>query len=102
MPSRLDLQTELETLLGSRNVYYRPPASIRMNYPAIRYNLDKYDTVYADNRAYRNTRRYSGVVIDRDPDSTIAENILAHFPMCSLDEPYVADNLNHFPFTLYY
>ena len=37
MANRLDLQALLEDLLGSRNVYYQPPESVKMNYPAIVY-----------------------------------------------------------------
>jgi hypothetical protein len=28
--------------------------------------------------------------------------VLLHFKMCAFGRPYVADNLYHFPFTLYY
>ena len=40
MASRLELQDTLETILESRNVYFNPPESIKMNYPAIIYKLD--------------------------------------------------------------
>ena len=42
MANRLDLQALLEDLLGSRNVYYQPPESDKMNYPAIVYALEDY------------------------------------------------------------
>ena len=41
MADRLDLQGLLEELLESRNVYYKPPESIKMQYPAIRYSKKK-------------------------------------------------------------
>ena len=34
MASRLELQSKFEELLGSRNVYYQPPESIKMSYTA--------------------------------------------------------------------
>lgn len=102
MADRLDLQTELETILGSRNVYFSPPPSIRMQYDAIRYELGGKDIKRADNRMYFYTNMYEGVVITRDPDSVIPDKLLSHFEMCSFGKPYVADNLNHYPFTLYY
>lgn len=37
MASRLDLQTFLEELLESKNVYFQPPESVKMKYPAIVY-----------------------------------------------------------------
>lgn len=102
MADRLDLQIELEEILGNRNVYFNPPESLKMKYPCIRYSLESPDIKRADDRVYVYTRRYEGVVIDPDPDSVIPESILKAFPMCSLGSHYPADNLNHFPFTLYY
>ena len=40
MAPRLDLQKLLVELLGSDNVYFQPPPSVQMNYPAIVYKLD--------------------------------------------------------------
>ena len=102
MASRLELHEELCEILGTRNVYFRPPSSEKMKYDAIRYNLGGKDLKRANNRIYKNTNRYDGVVITRDPDSTIPDTILNHFQMCSFGSPYISDNLNHFPFTLYY
>ena len=102
MASRLDLQTELETILGSRNVYFQSPESVKMQYDAIRYELGGKDLKRANNRIYNSTNQYDGVVITRNPDTTIPDAILAHFEMCSFGRPYIADNLNHYPFTLYY
>lgn len=100
--NRLKLHEELCTILGSRNVYYQPPESLKMQYRCIRYSGDGYSTLHADNRSYKNTKRYEGVVIDPNPDSEIPELMLEHFEMCSFTRGYTADNLNHFPFTLYY
>lgn len=102
MADRLELQSELEELLGSRNVYFNPPESLKMKYPCIRYSAESPDVKRANNGIYMLTRKYEGVVIDPNPDSIIAESILNTFQMCSLGSPYPADNLNHFPFTLYY
>lgn len=102
MANRLDLQTELETILGSRNVYFQSPASVKMQYDAIRYELGGKDVIHANNKLYRFTNRYDGVVITRNPDTIIPDKLLAHFEMCSFGKPYTADNLNHYPFTLYY
>ena len=49
MASRLDLQTFLEELLKSKNVYFQPPESVKMKYPAIVYALDDIENVHADN-----------------------------------------------------
>jgi hypothetical protein len=102
MSTRLKLQTELEDLLGSRNVYFQPPTNLMMKYPCIRYSGSGVDSKKANDHLYNYTKRYEGVIIDPNPDSEIAMRLLMHFPMCSLGSQYVADNLNHFPFTLYY
>ena len=102
MANRADLHEELCTILGTRNVYFTPPESVRMSYDAIRYELGGKDIKRANNRMYLFTNRYDGVVIARDPDTTIPDAILSHFEMCSFGTPYKADNLNHYPFTLYY
>lgn len=102
MASRLELHEELCTILGTRYVYFQPPASVKMKYPCIRYSSDGVAVDRADNRSYVATKRYEGVVIDSNPDSVIADAMLEHFEMCSLNPGYTADNLNHFPFTLYY
>lgn len=102
MDRRLNLQAELELVLNSHYVYFQPPASLFMNYPAIRYSRSGYNSMHANNKIYNNTRRYDGVVIDPDPDSTIPDQMLEHFKMISFGQAYTADNLNHFPFTIYY
>ena len=102
MADRIDLQATLEEILDSRNVYFQPPESVKMKYPAIRYELGGKDIKRANNRLYLSTNQYDGVVITTDHDTTIPDVILSHFEMCSFGRPYVADNLNHYPFTLYY
>lgn len=101
MASRLELQTKLEELLGSRNVYYQPPESVKMEYPAIRYSKKKPDTKYANNKVYMKTNCYEIIVISRKPDEPIIGK-LEELPMCEWDNHYTADNLNHDVLTLYY
>lgn len=102
MASRLNLHEELCELLGSRNVYFQSPSSVIMKYDAIRYSLSEPNLNRANDKVYQKVNKYEGVVITYDPDSAIPDAILEHFQMCSISKPYVVDNLNHFPFTLYY
>jgi hypothetical protein len=102
MASRLDLQSELETILGNRNVYFNPPASVHMRYPCIRYSRSGVVAQHADNRMYKSTNRYEITVIDPDPDSVLPDTILTHFRMCQFDRMYIADDLCHSVLTLYY
>lgn len=101
MASRLELQTLLEDILGSRNVYYQPPATVQMRYPAIVYSRNDFENFFACNGVYGQTVAYSVTVIDKNPDSVIVEKV-SKLPLCSFDRHYVAENLNHDVFTLYF
>ena len=101
MASRLDLHEVLCEILGSRNVYFQPPSSVRMNYPAIRYSLANIDNVHANDGVYAQHRSYDVTVIDANPDSEIPDKI-SRLPLCSFSRHYTADNLNHYAFTLYF
>lgn len=101
MASRLDLQTQLEELLGNKNVYFQSPASIRMSYPAIRYSLNRIENLHADDRVYSQNVSYMVTLIHPDPDNAIVKK-LSLLPHCTFDRFYVSDNLNHYVFTLYF
>lgn len=101
MAQRLQLQSLLEEILGSSNVYFQPPSNIQMQYPCIIYKWDSAETIFADNSPYRYSKRYQVTVIDSDPDSGIPDKIAA-LPMCKFDRFYPADNLNHDVFNLFF
>lgn len=99
--SRLKLHEELCNILGSRNVYYQPPESIKINYPAIVYSRDNIDNIFANNGVYNQHDAYSITVIDEDPDSEIVREI-SLMPRCRFNRHFTSDNLNHDVFTLFY
>ena len=101
MPSRLKLQTLLEELLGSRNVYFQPPESVKMKYPAIVYGLDNIENSFADDGVYLSKKKYLVTVIDEDPDSPIVDKVAA-LPICRFNRHFQSDNLNHDVFILYF
>lgn len=101
MDDRPNLQTFLEELLGSRNVYNDPPESVRMKYPAIKFSRSKINNTFANDRVYKQDDRYEVTTIHRDPDDEITRKI-SRLPKCVHDRHYVADNLHHNVFTLYY
>lgn len=100
MASRLELHEILCELLGSRNVYYQPPESVKMDYPCIRYSKSKIDTKYADNKKYISKACYEIIVIDRMPDNAVIDKLL-ELPYCSYERTYPSDNLNHDVLTIY-
>lgn len=99
--SRERLQVILEELLESRNVYFQPPESIKMKYPAIVYSRSDIVNSFADNLPYIQSHAYTITVIDKDPDSKIVEKV-SKLPMCRFDRHFTSDNLNHDVFTLYF
>lgn len=101
MGSRLELQTMLEKIIGTREVYFQPPSSIRMTYPAIVYSRKVIDNVHANNAVYGQRKAYEIILIETNPDSEFVDT-LSKLPYCSWDRHYVADNLNHDVFTIYF
>lgn len=102
MASRLQLHEILCDILGTRNVYFQPPESVKMKYPAIVYSLINIKNNFADNRVYRANKQYEIIVIDKNPDSEIVNEIMHHLPIVSFNRHYKADNLNHYVFTVYF
>lgn len=98
---RLRFQAILESILGSRNVYFQPPNNVTMKYPAIIYEHDRNDVTRADNGIYGLRKRYQVTYIDQDPDSSIPD-VLAHLPYSNFDRHFVADHLNHSVLNIHY
>lgn len=86
----------------SDNVYYQPPSNITLTYPCIIYNKNGKDRNYGNNAIYLGTQKYSLTVIDRDPDSIIADLLEDNLQYCAIVDNYVSDNLNHTSLTLYF
>jgi hypothetical protein len=99
MAPRLELQALLEEI--APNVYFQPPTNVKLAYPCIIYERDYAQTRFADNSPYSRTKRYTVMVIDRDPDSAIPDKVAA-LPMCVFNRFYTADNLNHDVFNLFF
>lgn len=99
MDRRLTLQQKLEQL--TENVYFQTPSSHIMIYPCIRFKETKWDEKHADNKIYLKSKGYQVTIIDENPDSELPDN-LSNSLMCQFDRTYVADNLNHWVFNLYF
>lgn len=100
MPSRLELHDELLTFLP--NVYFQPPSGFQMVYPCIVYNKTGKMRHFANDVIYKSQQEYVLMVIDKNPDSTVADSIEKYFPSCGIDQYYTVDNLNHTTLKLYY
>ena len=98
--NRLDLQRMLVNALGSKNVYFQPPESVKIQYPCIIYEEAPGNSIRANDLLYIYRKAYNCVVIDKNPDSEIPDRVRI-LPLCDTGSPYKADNLNHWPFTIY-
>lgn len=101
MASRLELHNKLIELKGDNNVYYQPPESKKMDYPAIRYSKISLFSLRADNSIYHDLDCYEIIVIDLLPDNPIIKELLK-LPYCSYERHYVSDNLNHDVLRIYF
>ena len=102
MGRRLELSAKLHAILGTQNVYFQPPSDTAMEYPCFVYHLEELDVKYADNGVYLILDKYCVKYITDDPDDNKAAEMLSEFKHCKFDRPYVADNLHHFVYNLYY
>ena len=102
MGKRLQLQAELMQVLGSNNVYFQPPETLKMKYPCIRYEKARPMAMHADNIRYFKKDHYELTFITQDPDSEIPDQIANAFPYCSIDRYYKSNNLIHCSLDLYF
>ena len=98
---RRELQEILEETLGSAHVYFQPPETVKMEYPAIVYSRNLGDTKYAGNKPYIHTVQYQLIVIGKDPDADLLDTV-AMLPKCKFVRHYEKENLNHDVYNLYY
>ena len=96
-------RSELSEVLNSicRNVYFQPSTDVKMKYPCIVYELEKMNVLRADNTPYVLYDMYSIKYITRDPDDATRLELIS-LPMCSSQKLYIADNLYHHPFEIYW
>ena len=99
--NRLQLHEELCEILGTRHVYFQPPESTKMVYPAIVYSRDNINDTPANNDAYIRKYVYQITIIDKDPTSDLVEKI-ANLKYCSFERHFTKDNLNHDIFRIFY
>ena len=98
---RRELHQILVDILGSSNVYFQPPESVKLNYPCIVYSRDNIRITYADNRNYREKTRYQITYISKDPDDTAVTRKLREMKYCTFNRHYPADNLYHDVYLIY-
>lgn len=110
--SRIDFHNFLRDVLGSDvRLYYQPPTNIsrqpgeegliQFKYPAVLYSLSDVDIDSADNSNYIVKKGYTITAVTDDPDSDIPDMLLK-IPGIRFDRQYVADDLYHDVYNLYF
>ena len=82
-------------------MYFQPPSTVRMVYPAIVYGVENIDNAYANNGVYLSKKSYSITLINKDPDSELIDKI-NNLPTARYSTQFVKDNLYHTIFSLSY
>lgn len=99
--NRLDLHAKLVEILGTGNVYYQPPETIKMQYPCIVYEHSRESIWHADDRPYKLDSIYTVTSISRDPESPVPDKI-ALLRSAAFERHFVADNLHHYVYRIRY
>lgn len=101
MKTAAEFQQFLTEKLGTGNVYFQPPPTVMMSYPAFKYNLSGIKTAHADNIHYLQKKQYTLTYISYDSDDPMVDTI-SGWQFCSFDRSYAANNLNYFVYTIFY
>lgn len=102
MDRRPLFQAVLEGLQTGLPVYFQPPEGFKMAYPCIVYERDPGSSKFAGNRPYNYEQQYEVKLISRDPDESVLFGKLVSLPKSVHAGSYVADNLNHNLFSIYF
>lgn len=98
---RRELHAKLVEILGSNNVYYQPPESIKLKYPCIVYFRSNIPLRKADNKTYKADFFYSITLIGTEPQSEMITKLLIAFDNIKYDRNFITNGLYHDTFTLY-
>lgn len=100
--NRIEFHNLLCDCIGSTNVYFQPPESVKLKYPCIVYNLAPGRYTYADDELYKKTCAYEVTYICKDPDSEVPDKIEHAFKYLRTNRIFATDGLYHHNFTIHY
>lgn len=99
---RAELGDKLKGVLGTTNVYFEPPESVKLSYPCIVYERSDGDTDFANNLPYRFQMRYRVTAISRKADNPVIRKLAMSLPSIQYSRHFVSDGLHHDVFEVYY
>lgn len=101
MHKQQEVQSILESILGSRNVYFQPPASVQIKFPAFIYFTGRVNDRFADDSRYLKRRPYEVQYVSKTFDEKFVNDML-ELPYCELNTTFKKDNVYHYNFTIYF
>lgn len=98
---RLTLQSKLESILGSSNVYFQEPPNTGMKYPCIVYSFNTVNVDKADNKPYILSGNWTIThMYKKLSHATIMEHMLHDFMGCTHDRRLITDGVYNDYYTL--
>lgn len=102
MDRRPQFQAVLSGILGNaEHVYFQPPSDVTMVYPCIVYDFAPGWTSFADDQPYFYEQQYEVKLIGQAPQPEKFE-LLRSLPKSLHSRSYVAENLRHDVFDIYF
>ena len=101
MDRRVSFHNVLVGILGAAPVYFDPPETVIMKYPAIVYSRKNIQPRRANDSLYGSRVAYDVTVIAKNPDHDYVA-LLLKLPLSNYGRHYVVDNLHHDVLTIYY
>ena len=98
MANRIEIHEILAGILGTRNVYFQPPESLKLVYPCIVYERSNIGNTDANNDVYLQDYSYRITVIYQDPDSDLPKKV-SKLVQCRFVRHFSINGLNHDLFT---
>ena len=101
MKTRLEVQTMLENILGSSNVYFQAPPNTGMKYPCIVYRFSNFNNMNADNKPYVMTGRWEIHHMYKSIKNDIKMTMLFAAPYVPFDRRILTDGVYNDYYTIY-
>ena len=100
MKTRTEMQTLLEGVLGSPNVYFQAPPNTGMEYPCIVYRFVAFNMEHADNKPYFVTGRWEIHHMYKSIKNDLKETFAFDIPFCSFDRRLITNGVYNDYYTI--
>lgn len=103
MKHMTDVGDILARVIGDEDkVHFQPPESVKLTFPCILFKFEGFKEFFANDGRHMLREKYTATHIYREPEADLKEEVLSAFLFASFDRPYIADNLYHDVYTIYY